>query len=181
MTSSAAWPTRLVSTPTAHPTATTTQTNQPNQASRTSPVDPDRPDRPSEPAVSDEPVVADRVDPNRRCELVDGTPVHPTVALALALTGDVRRLVLSADGEILDLGRTVRLFPARLAAAIRAQHRGRCAHHGCDEPLHRLQIDHILPWALHGPTATHNGRPLCIWHDRTKHSRPEPAPATTPA
>ena len=135
------------------------------------PVDPDRPDRPSEPAVPDEPVVADRVDPNRRCELVDGTPVHPTVALALALTGDVRRLVLSADGEILDLGRTVRLFPARLAAAIRAQHRGRCAQRGCDEPLHRLQIDHILPWALQGRTATRNGRPLCIWHNRTKHDR----------
>ena len=125
-------------------------------------------------ADSAEHVTPDPNDPDRRCELVDGTPVHPTVALALALTGDIRRLVLSADNEILDLGRTVRLFPQHLAAAVSAQHRGRCAHPGCDAPLHQLQIDHTIPWALHGRTATRNGRPLCIWHNRPRR-RPPPA------
>lgn len=106
--------------------------------------------------------------PDGRCELADGTPVHPLFGLAALTSGVLRRLIMTAESEVIDLGRSVRDFPAHLRDALLAAHRSRCATPGCDAPPEWLQIDHIIPWARHGPTALHNGRPLCDPDNKAK-------------
>ncbi|MDH3684417.1 MAG: HNH endonuclease, partial [Acidimicrobiia bacterium] len=113
-------------------------------------------------------------DVNRRCELVDGTPVHPRTAVAAAALGSFRRQVLRAPSETTDLGRTVRAFPSALKAALLVAARGRCQVWGCDAPIGRLQADHIKAWNRHGPTALHNGQILCDTHNRRKRDGPAP-------
>lgn len=104
----------------------------------------------------------DAEDPNRRCELADGTPIHPAQAMAAMAIGSFRRLVLGPKSEILDLSRRVRCFPRKLAEAMTAACRGRCATPGCQSPSHWLQADHIIPWTRHGGhTATRNGTMRC--------------------
>jgi len=119
-------------------------------------------------------------DPLRRCELVDGTPIHPNQVVALLGVATLRRLVLGADGEILDLGRATRDFPRRLNQAMLAAQRGRCAKDGCDAPPSWLQADHIVPWHPNGHTATSNGQMLCSPGNRAKGDRPNPPPSTPP-
>jgi hypothetical protein len=113
-------------------------------------------------------------DPDGRCELIDGTPIHPHYALALLATATLRRLILSADGEILDLGRGVRCYPRHLKDAMLVVAKGRCQTPGCDAPLWWLQADHLLSWHHLGPTATRNGQILCGPHNRQKRNRPPP-------
>jgi len=107
-------------------------------------------------------------DPLRRCELIDGTPIHPNQVLGLLGVATLRRLVLGASGEILDLGRTVRNFPRHLKDAMAAANCGRCADTGCDAPASWLEADHIIPWSRRGTTATANGQTLCGPANKTK-------------
>lgn len=116
----------------------------------------------------------DPADPRRRCELVDGTPLHPEHVVGLLGVAEIRRLVLSARGEILDLGRAVRLFPRQLKAALLAGARGRCLEPGCDAPLAWLQADHVIPWSRGGPTATTNGTIRCAACNKAKGATLEP-------
>jgi hypothetical protein len=101
------------------------------------------------------------VDPNqdldgRRCHTLDGTPVRPAEAVAAALLGHVRRVVLDAAGTVIDLGRKRRLFTgsARDAAFLQALLRGPgglgCLWPGCDGRGSCLQVDHREPSARSG-------------------------------
>jgi len=113
-------------------------------------------------------------DPLRRCELIDGTPLHPQFALAALASATLRRLILGADSEVLDLGRTVRTFPARLKQILMIQARGRCQQPGCDNPHAWLQADHLIPWSRGGPTNLTNGQILCDPHNKAKRDKPPP-------
>ncbi len=115
-----------------------------------------------------------RGDVDARCELVDGTPIHPRLAVAYLGVAELRRLVMDAEGEILDLGTKVRCYPRRLKDAILASARGRCAETGCDAPLTWLQADHDIPFSRHGPTATRNGKARCDPHNKAKADRLPP-------
>lgn len=100
--------------------------------------------------------------------------------LGWALTGDnekltaaeVRRLacqanlvpaVLGSDSEVLDLGRTKRLFtPAqRLALGLRWK---TCAIDGCDIPGEWCEVHHLDPWSSGGATDLSNGIKICPRH-----------------
>lgn len=113
-------------------------------------------------------------DVDARCELVDGTPIHPRLAVACLGVAELRRLVMDADGEILDLGTKVRCYPRHLKDAIVAAARGRCAESGCDAPLSWLQADHDMPFSRHGPTATRNAKARCDPHNKAKGDRLPP-------
>lgn len=115
------------------------------------------------------PLDSDTVD--GRCELIDGTPIHPAAAISLLARATLRRLVIGADSEILDLGRAVRGFPRRLHQALLAVGRGSCAIPGCDAPVAWLEADHIHPWSKGGTTATTNGQILCAAHNKAKSDR----------
>jgi hypothetical protein len=120
-------------------------------------------------------------DPRRRCELIDRTPVHPKQVLGLLSIATLRRLVLDADNEILDLGRSVRNFPRHLKQALLAANRGRCTEAHCDAPPTWLEADHIVPWSPSGITATSNGQILCKPANHAKSNHPHHAPHTSHA
>ena len=118
------------------------------------------------------PAVLDHPD-DRRCESLDGTSLRPSEVVAAALVGHVRRVVIDAQSNVIDLGRRQRLFTgsARDAALIQGAldgHDGvRCGWSGC---LRRrgLQIDHREAAGHGGPTDVDNSLPLCGFHNRLK-------------
>jgi hypothetical protein len=120
------------------------------------------------------------VDPHhwdQRCHLVDGTAIHPHLAAGALSVAVLRRLVMGAGSEILDLGMAVRCFPGHLAQAIRARDGGRCQMiPNCDAAHQWLDTDHITPYANLGPTATHNARSACTTHNRNPTTRPPTPP-----
>jgi hypothetical protein len=104
---------------------------------------------------------------SRRCEDPQGRVVDPRAVVAAALVGQVRRLVLSADGVVLDMGRRRRLFTgAQREAVLLAA--GKCGHPGCGLPSHLCQADHVVPAARGGPTSTRNGGAECQGHNLWK-------------
>jgi len=132
------------------------------------------------------------VDPNadldrRRCHTLDGTPIRPAEAVAAALVGHVRRVVVDAAGTVIDLGRKQRLFTgsARDAAFLQALLRGPgglgCLWPGCDGRGRSLQVDHRDPSCRGGPTDVANSDAYCGFHNRTKERgfRPVRAPDGT--
>ena len=108
---------------------------------------------------------------HQRCRTTSGVPVDPADAVAASLIGRVRRVLLDADGVIIDLGRRSRTFTgsARDAALLQAalDSDGRCLWPGCG--LHRCQIDHTHDM---GPRRAsppcRNAGPLCPRHNRWK-------------
>ena len=107
-------------------------------------------------------------------------PLHETVFGALQpaplciLDGASRHMEASRDGpagEVTDLGRRSRGFPARLKQALLVQARGRCRSPGCDAPLAWLQADHLIPWRRDGTTSLRNGQILCDPHNKAKGDR----------
>ena len=113
--------------------------------------------------------------------LEDGTPV-PMSELARALCDcEMTRIVMTADSQPLDVGRTRRLFtPAqRKAAVARDQH---CIWNGCDQPASRCEVHHLRWWHRdNGPTTITNAALTCRHHhgeihrhDLTIHRLPPP-------
>jgi hypothetical protein len=123
-------------------------------------------------------VVADR-DPvfdvddvvHTRCCTTSGIPLDPRDAVAAAVVGHVRRVVVGADAVIIDLGRRSRLFTgsareaARLQAALDGD--GTCTWPGCTR--RHCQIDHNDEWVADlGCTDVRNSSPKCGRHNRWK-------------
>ncbi|MFN0089686.1 MAG: DUF222 domain-containing protein [Acidimicrobiales bacterium] len=107
----------------------------------------------------------------RRCSTLSGHHVHPYDALAAALCGLTRRVVLDPGGVVINLGRKTRLFTgnARQAALIADNC---CAWPGCNQIGPRLQIDHRTEWQHGGPTNQANATTLCRFHNRWKTTHP---------
>jgi hypothetical protein len=120
-------------------------------------------------------------DPQREdfaCRTLSGSKLPPRTAVAHALLGELRRVVIGADSVTIDLGRR-RLFTgyARLAAQLQSHE---CYWPGCHVPVTRCQIDHITPHSDRGrdpttqqdrgggATNSHNGGAACGTHNRHK-------------
>lgn len=78
-------------------------------------------------------------DIDRRCELIDGTPIHPFLAVhALGLINsngvanpvNLRRYILDADSRVLDVSVNARIFPDWMRTAALIQSRGHCEQKG---------------------------------------------------
>jgi hypothetical protein len=104
------------------------------------------------------------------CETADGTPVHPHDVLRAVLAGHIRRVVVDAQGVLIDMGRKSRLFtgPAREAAKLLVR---RCDHAGCDLPEDFCEVDHVVEWVDQGTTDQINAGVPCGHHNREKHRR----------
>jgi hypothetical protein len=106
-----------------------------------------------------------------RCSTLDGRPVEATAAVAQALVGHVRRVVLGADSVVIDLGRRRRLFTGAAALAVKLANET-CYWPGCHVPVTDCQCDHLRPWADRlgggGCTCPGNGGPGCGTHNRFK-------------
>jgi hypothetical protein len=110
------------------------------------------------------------LDPNvhaatRRCETADGRVLDPHAVTATALVAHVRRVVIGADGVVLNMGRRQRLFTGPAREAVLMAHR-RCTRVGCNIPGSRCEGDHLVPYAQGGATDVVNGGPGCDPHNR---------------
>ena len=95
----------------------------------------------------------------KAARLDTGEPIAPGTARRLACEAKILPTVLGTRSEVLDLGRSKRLYqpPQRLKALI--EHRG-CAVVGCDRP--GTHMHHPTAWSEGGPTNS-DGIPLCRW------------------
>jgi hypothetical protein len=100
--------------------------------------------------------------------LADGTLITAAEARRLACGANILPAVLGGNSEILDLGRSQRLFsPAqRKAMRIRDQH---CCAEGCTVPATWCDAHHLKPWSQGGKTNINDGILLCGHHHRRIH------------
>jgi hypothetical protein len=103
--------------------------------------------------------------------LVTGERLSVAALRKLACDADLLPVVLSADGAVLDLGRTQRLVttPLWLALIARDQH---CAFPGCRRPPIACDAHHLTHWADGGPTNLANLVLLCRAHHTLIHTTP---------
>lgn len=100
--------------------------------------------------------------------MADGTLITAGEARRLACTASIIPAVLGGNSEILDLGRTRRLFspPQRKALGIRDKH---CRAEGCTVPATWCDSHHLDPWSDGGKTDLNSGVLLCGHHHRRIH------------
>jgi hypothetical protein len=96
--------------------------------------------------------------------------VSGEMARRLACDASIRRVVLSARSEPLDVGRRTPIVSAAMRRAVIARDR-RCRFPGCDRPHAWCDAHHIVHWAEGGPTAIRNLILLCRRHPRKVHER----------
>ncbi len=100
--------------------------------------------------------------------LADGTPITAGEARRLACNAGIVPAVLGGASELLDLGRTRRLFTAPQRRAMRIRDR-RCRGHGCDIPADWTEAHHLTPWQAGGRTDVSDGVLLCAFHHHLIH------------
>ena len=116
------------------------------------------------------------LDPNGvdgRCELIDGTPIHPKYALVLAMQANLRRQVLGAKNVTLDASYETRAFPDWMRYIKLVETRGKCSTAGCDAHHTWLHADHRQPKAENGETCLANLDMLCGPDNKHKNTGPQ--------
>jgi hypothetical protein len=86
----------------------------------------------------------------------------------LACTAGILPAVLGGKSEILDLGRTSRLYNSAQRKAMRIRDR-HCRTEGCTVPAAWCEAHHLKPWALGGNTDLDDGILLCPYHHHRAH------------
>ena len=98
-----------------------------------------------------------------------GLPLSPAQVRRMLCDAEVLPAVLGSEGDVLDLGRAVRLFPPAIRRAIALRDRG-CAFPGCDRPPAWCDAHHVQWWQRDlGPTSYENGCLLCPFHHSLIH------------
>jgi hypothetical protein len=95
-------------------------------------------------------------------------PIATRVAQRFTCDASIRRVVLSARSEPLDVGRSTPVVPVamRRAVVVRDRH---CRFPGCDRPQAWCDAHHVVHWARGGPTSLENLVLLCRRHHRLVH------------
>jgi hypothetical protein len=101
----------------------------------------------------------------------DGTHVPRDVLDRLACDGELQRILFAPDGEVIDVGRTRRIFTGAARTAVVARD-GRCAYPGCSAPPQIGEVHHVRHWVRDGGhTEPRNGVLLCYHHHEVVHRR----------
>ena len=101
--------------------------------------------------------------------LADGTPMTAGDVRRLACGAGIVPAVLGGRSEVLDLGRSRRLFSAAQRKALALAHR-ECRADGCSVPATWCEAHHSRdPWSRGGRTDLADGTLLCAWHHRRAH------------
>ena len=98
-----------------------------------------------------------------------GEPMSATAIRRLACTANIIPVVLGGNGEILDLGRTRRLYSPGQRKALRLRDQ-QCRAEGCTIPATFCEAHHPRPWSKGGRTSLKECKLLCpIHHHRAHH------------
>jgi len=97
-----------------------------------------------------------------------GAIISAARARWIACDADLTRIVLSPNGEPLDLGRSHRLVTPALRKAVIARDRT-CVFAGCDAPHWWSEVHHLVHWAHGGQTSLANSGLLCERHHTQVH------------
>ena len=100
-----------------------------------------------------------------------GGRLSPQAVRRLCCDADVTRIIMTADSQVLDVGRATRVWsqPQRRAVNARDRH---CRGPGCTRPIGWTQIHHIRWWERdRGPTDLDNGIALCTHCHHLVHDR----------
>jgi hypothetical protein len=89
----------------------------------------------------------------------------------LARTSALVRLVMDAEGQVLDMGRKVRLATPAQRRAVYARY-ATCWIDGCPLPTTMCQIDHADNWSTGGLTDLKLLGPACQFHNRDRYQHP---------
>ncbi|TQS02669.1 DUF222 domain-containing protein [Microbispora bryophytorum] len=90
----------------------------------------------------------------------------------LARTSALVRLVMDAEGQVLDMGRKVRLATPAQRRAVYARY-ATCWIDGCPLPATMCQIDHADNWSTGGLTNLKLLGPACQFHNRDRYQHPD--------
>ncbi|MFG1860184.1 HNH endonuclease signature motif containing protein [Microbispora bryophytorum] len=90
----------------------------------------------------------------------------------LARTSALVRLVMDAEGQVLDMGRKVRLATPAQRRAVYARY-ATCWIDGCPLPATMCQIDHADNWSTGGLTDLKLLGPACQFHNRDRYQHPD--------
>ncbi|WP_328854842.1 DUF222 domain-containing protein [Microbispora hainanensis] len=90
----------------------------------------------------------------------------------LARTSTLVRIVMNAEGQVLDMGRKVRLATPAQRRAIFARY-ATCWVDGCPLPATMCQIDHADNWSTGGLTDLKLLGPACQFHNRDRYQHPD--------
>jgi hypothetical protein len=97
-----------------------------------------------------------------------GERLSPALVRRLACDARITPAVLDGTGQVLDLGRSRRLFTGAIRRALRIRDRG-CAFPGCDREARWTDAHHILHWLLGGCSDLSNGVLVCRIHHGLLH------------
>jgi hypothetical protein len=100
---------------------------------------------------------------------IDDAPLSASAVRRLACTATIIPAVLGGDSEVLDLGRSRRLFSRAQRKALRLRHH-RCRATGCRVKSTWCEAHHLRrPWAAGGTTDLADGTLLCSFHHHRAH------------
>jgi hypothetical protein len=97
-----------------------------------------------------------------------GGTLDPAALRTLACDAQVLPAVLGGGGQVLDLGRSRRLFTPAQRRAITLRDKG-CIHPGCDAAPVDCDAHHAVPWYSGGASDVDNGFLLCRYDHRRHH------------
>jgi hypothetical protein len=102
-------------------------------------------------------------------ETSTGETLSASETRRLACSAGIIPVVLGGRGEVLDLGRSRRLFSPAQRKALAIRDRG-CRAEGCDIPAAWCEAHHhARPWARGGDTDVRHGLLLCSYHHHRAH------------
>lgn len=99
-----------------------------------------------------------------------GTHLAPDTVRRLACDATLIPVVLGTHGEVVDLGRSTRLFTPAQTRRLWLRDGG-CSYPGCPAPPAWTDGHHLIHWADFGPTTLTNAALLCQRHHTTVHQR----------
>jgi hypothetical protein len=105
-----------------------------------------------------------------RADTASGIHLPVSAVQRLACDGLISRVILDADGQVLDLGRAVRTFTFEQRKAMIARDGG-CCFPGCGRPATDCEAHHEPPWAEGGQTNLDHGFLGCWPHHRLIHEQ----------